>query len=145
MMEAYMGSIKHAAHYINKLSNKLRRKIDAFPSRAALSGSQGRALHFILAQNHDVFQKDIEEEFGLRPPTATQLLKKMEQDGLIHREVTAEDGRLKRIVVSEKALQYKDVVIADIMNLEELLTKDISQEEMKVFFKVVEKMMGNVS
>ena len=81
----------------------------------------------------------------MRPPTATQLLKKMEQDGLIHREVTAEDGRLKRIVVSEKALQYKDVVIADIMNLEELLTKDISQEEMKVFFKVVEKMMENVS
>ena len=69
----------------------------------------------------------------------------MEQDGLIHREVTAEDGRLKRIVVSEKALQYKNVVIADIMNLEELLTKDISQEEMKVFFKVVEKMMENVS
>ena len=130
-----MGTIKHAAHYINKLSNKLRRKIDAFPSRAALSGSQGRALHFILAQNHDIFQKDI----------ATQLLKKMEQDGLIHREVTAEDGRLKRIVVSEKALQYKNVVIADIMNLEELLTKDISQEEMKVFFKVVEKMMENVS
>ena len=136
---------KHAAHYINKLSNKLRRKIDAFPSRAMLSGSQGRVLHFVLAQNHDVFQKDIEEEFGLRPPTATQLLKKMEQDGLIHREVTAEDGRLKRIVVSEKALQYKNVVIADIMNLEELLTKDISQEEMKVFFKVVEKMMENVS
>ena len=93
----------------------------------------------------EIFQKDIEEEFGLRPPTATQLLKKMEQDGLIHREVTAEDGRLKRIVVSEKALQYKNVVIADIMNLEELLTKDISQEEMKVFFKVVEKMMENVS
>ena len=81
----------------------------------------------------------------MRPSTATQLLKKMEQDGLIHREVTAEDGRLKRIVVSEKALQYKNVVIADIMNLEELLTKDISQEEMKVFFKVVEKMMENVS
>ena len=36
-------------------------------------------------------------------------------------------------------------MIADIMNLEELLTKDISQEEMKVFFKVVEKMMENVS
>lgn len=140
-----MGSNKHAAHYINKLSNKLRRRIDAFPSRAVFSGSQGRALHFVLAQNHDVFQKDIEEEFSLRPPTATQLLKKMEQDGLIRREVTEEDGRLKRIVVREKALQYKDVVIGDIMNLEETLTKGIPQEEMDVFFKVIEKMMGNVS
>ena len=136
---------KHAAHYINKLSNKLRRKIDAFPSRAMLSGSQGRVLHFVLAQNHDVFQKDIEEEFGLRSPTATQLLKKMEQDGLIRREVMAEDGRLKRILVSEKALQYKDVVITDLINLEEELTKEIPQEEMDIFFRIIEKMMENVS
>ena len=114
---------KHAAHYINKLSNKLRRKIDAFPSRAMLSGSQGRVLHFVLAQNHDVFQKDIEEEFGLRPPTATQLLKKMEQDGLIRREV----------------------VITDLINLEEELTKEIPQEEMDIFFRIIEKMMENVS
>ena len=136
---------KHAAYYINKLSNKLRRKIDAFPRRAMLSGSQGRVLHFVLAQNHDVFQKDIEEEFGLRPPTATQLLKKMEQDGLIRREVMAEDGRLKRILVSEKALQYKDVVITDLINLEEELTKEIPQEEMDIFFRIIEKMMENVS
>ncbi len=136
---------KHAAYYINKLSNKLRRKIDAFPSRAMLSGSQGRVLHFVLAQNHDVFQKDIEEEFGLRSPTATQLLKKMEQDGLIRREVMAEDGRLKRILVSEKALQYKDVVITDLINLEEELTKEIPQEEMDIFFRIIEKMMENVS
>ena len=136
---------KHAAHYINKLSNKLRRRIDAFSSRAVFSGSQGRVLHFVLAQNHDVFQKDIEEEFSLRPPTATQLLKKMEQDGLIRREVMAEDGRLKRILVNEKALQYKDVVIEDLTNLEEALIRGISQEKMNIFFEVIEKMMENVS
>ncbi len=140
-----MGYHKHAAHFINKLSNKLRRKIDAFPSREAFSGSQGRVLHFVLAQGRDVFQKDIEEEFSLRPPTATQLLKKMEQGGLIRREVMADDGRMKRIIVNEKALQYKDVIIADITRLEEELIRGIPQEEMDVFFKVVEKMMENVS
>ena len=87
----------------------------------------------------------IEEEFSLRPPTATQLLKKMEQGGLIRREVMADDGRMKRIIVNEKALQYKDVVIADITRLEEELIRGIPQEEMDVFFKVVGKMMENVS
>lgn len=96
-----MDTSKHAARYINNLSNKLRRRIDAFASRAIFSGSQGRVLHFVLAQSHDVFQKDIEEEFGLRPPTATQILKKMEQSGLIRREVTAEDGRMKREVLPQ--------------------------------------------
>ena len=140
-----MDTSNHAARYINNLSNKLRRKIDAFSSRAVFSGSQGRVLHFVLAQGRDVFQKDIEEEFSLRPPTATQLLKKMEQGGLIRREVMADDGRMKRIIVNEKALQYKDVVIADITRLEEELIRGIPQEEMDVFFKVVEKMMENVS
>ena len=69
----------------------------------------------------------------------------MEQGGLIRREVMADDGRMKRIIVNEKALQYKDVVIADITRLEEELIRGIPQEEMDVFFKVVEKMMENVS
>ena len=102
-------------------------------------------LHFILAQSNDVFQKDIEEEYSLRPPTATELLKKMEKNGLIYREAMASDARMKRIVVSEKALQYKDMVIADITALEDELTKDIPQNELDIFFKVIEKMLDNIS
>ena len=136
---------KHAARYVSKLSNKLRRKIDAFSSKESFSGSQERVLHFIFAQSNDVFQKDIEEEYSLRPPTATELLKKMEKNGLIYRESMASDARMKRIVVSEKALQYKDMVIEDITALEDELTKDIPPNELDVFFKVIEKMLDNIS
>lgn len=71
-----MKQNRHAARYISKLSNKLRRKIDAFSSKDNFSGSQGKVLHFLLAQTNDIFQKDIEEEYSLRPSTATVLLKK---------------------------------------------------------------------
>ncbi len=140
-----MTHSKYAARYISKLSNKLRRKIDAFSSRENLSGSQGRVLHFLLAQTGDVFQKDIEEEYSLRPPTATELLKKMERDGLIHREAMPNDARMKRIIVSEKALQYRDVVVADITHLEDELTRGISSADMDTFFSVIEKMLDNIS
>lgn len=136
---------KHAARYISKLSNKLRRKIDAFSSREDFSGSQGKVLHFLLAQSNDVFQKDIEEEYSLRPSTATVLLKKMEKNGLIYREVSETDARWKKIIVSEKAMQYKDIVMADILNLEEELTKEISKNDLDVFFSVMEKMLDNMS
>lgn len=136
---------RHAARYIGKLSNKLRRKIDAFSSRENFSGSQGKVLHFLLAQTNDVFQKDIEEEYSLRPPTATVLLKKMEQNGLIYREAAENDARWKKIIVSEKALQYKDIVMADILNLEKELTQGISENDLDVFFSVVEKMLDNIS
>ncbi len=136
---------KHAARYISKLSNKLRRKIDAFSSREDFSGSQGKVLHFLLAQSNDVFQKDIEEEYSLRPSTATVLLKKMEKNGLIHREASEIDARWKKIIVSEKAMQYKDIVMADILNLEEELTRGISESDLDMFFSVIEKMLDNMS
>lgn len=97
-----MNYIKYAGHDISKLSNKIRRKMDAFSTKESFSGSQGRVLHFLLAQTEDVFQKDIEEEYSLRPPTATALLKKMEENGLIFRESLPNDGRMKKIVVTEK-------------------------------------------
>ena len=69
----------------------------------------------------------------------------MEKNGLIHREAMADDARLKRIILDEKALQYKDVVLADITNLEEELTAGIAEEDLDVFCRVIEKMMANIS
>ncbi|MDD3252205.1 MAG: MarR family winged helix-turn-helix transcriptional regulator [Lachnospiraceae bacterium] len=134
-----------AARYVSKLSNKLRRKLDMLSSRKEFSGSQGRTLHFLLAQTEDIFQKDLEEEYSIRPSTATELLKQMEKNGLIVREPTAYDNRLKKIVVTEKALRYQEQVIGDLTALEESLVRDIPEADLQVFFKVIEKMMDNLS
>ncbi len=135
---------RHAARYVSKLSNKLRRRIDAFSTRGRMSGSQGRALHFLLAQQDDVFQKDIEDEFSLRPSTATQLLKSMERDGLIRREPLPRDARRKRIVVTDKALAYRAAVMADIQGLEAELTRGVDADDLEVFFRVIEQMLDNM-
>lgn len=68
----------------------------------------------------------------------------MEKNGLIRREAVSYDARLKKIIASEKAMQYKDQVVSDLTNLEEELTKDIGPEELEIFFRVIEKMMNNV-
>ena len=136
---------QNATRYISKLSNKLRRKFDMLSSRKEFSGSQGRTLRFLLSQTEDIYQKDIEEEYSIRPSTATQLLKQMEKNGLIIREPEAYDNRLKMIVVTDKALLYKQQVIEDLTTLEETLIKGISETDLQVFFRVTEKMMDNLS
>ena len=71
-----------AMRSIKRLSNGIRREMCAAFGSGMFSGAQGRTLHFLLAHTKsDIFQKDIEEEFGLRPPTATALLKELEQRG----------------------------------------------------------------
>lgn len=136
---------RSAARSVSKLSNKLRRRIDALSSKRELSGAQGKVLHFLLAQTEDVFQKDIEEEYGLRPPSASELLKKMENNGLIRRESLPQDARMKRIIVCEKAMRYRESVLEDLTALEEDLLRGIPEQDQKVFFRVIDQMLENVS
>ncbi len=138
---------KIAMRSIKRLSNGISREMCAAFGSGMFSGAQGRTLHFILAAHpdEDVFQKDIEEEFGLRPPTASALLKELEQRGLIRKEPVSFDARRKKLVATEKALQYKDCVLAGLGKLEQKLTAGIPKEEMEVFFAVTDKMLTNLA
>lgn len=136
---------RSAARYVSKLSNKVRRQIDALASRKEFSGAQGRTLHFLLAQPGEVFQKDIEEEYSIRPSTATEMLKQMEKNGLITREPVAYDNRLKRIVLTDKARRYQQQVVDGLTDLEERMIRGIPAQDMEIFFDVMEKMMDNLS
>ena len=135
-----------AMRSIKRLSNGISREMCAAFGSGMFSGAQGRTLHFLLAHTkRDIFQKDIEEEFGLRPPTATALLKELEQRGLIRKEPVPYDARKKKIVVTEEALQYKDCVLKGLKELDQKLTAGISDEEMQVFFYVTDKMLDNLA
>ena len=65
---------------INKISNRLRRRSKAVQEAIGISGAQGNILSYILAEGEkrSIYQKDIEQEFGLRPSTATEVLKTLE-------------------------------------------------------------------
>ena len=120
---------------VGMLSNLIRRHFSTFSFHGTLSGAQGKTLHFILArgQECDVFQKDIEEEYSLRPPTATKLLKDMD------------DARLKRIVATEKAMQYQELIHQSLEETEDRLTSGISSQDLAVFFRVINQMIRNMS
>ena len=129
-----------AMRSIKRLSNGISREMCAAFGSGMFSGAQGRTLHFLLAHTKiDIFQKDIEE------PTATALLKELEQRGLIRKEPVPYDARKKKIVVTEEALQYKDCVLKGLEELNQKLTAGISDEEMQVFFSVTDKMLKNLA
>lgn len=132
---------------IGMLSNLIRRHFSTFSFHDTLSPAQGKALHFILARSMDtdVFQKDVEEEYSLRPPTATKILKDMEKNGLIRRETVPYDARLKRIVVTEKGLQYQGMIRESLEETERRLTAGITEDDLATFFRVISRMIRNMS
>ncbi|MFV0441574.1 MAG: MarR family winged helix-turn-helix transcriptional regulator [Lachnospirales bacterium] len=128
------------------LSNKMRRKLDGLTVKDDCTSSQGRLLFFLLANNHrDIYQKNIEDEYGLRPSSASELLKKMEEKGLIRRESKSYDARLKKIIVTDKALSHEDSVVSECIKLEDKLLRGVSHEEMKIFSEIITRMIKNLA
>mgnify|MGYP001550859757 CR=1 FL=1 len=131
---------------INKISNRLRRRSKAVQEAIGISGAQGNILSYILAEGEKrrIYQKDIEQEFGLRPSTATEVLKTLEGRGLIRRIPDERDGRYKKIVFTERASEIESAIKDEIMKSERLLLTGISQEEKEEFLRIAEKMLGNL-
>lgn len=131
---------------INRISNRLRRRSKAIQATVGISGAQGNILDYILieSQNHSVYQKEIEAEFGLRPSTATETLNALEKNELICRIPDETDGRYKKIVFTEKAHLVKDALRGEITESEEILLRGISPEEQAEFLRIANIMLNNL-
>lgn len=141
-----MDNRKDAGRVVGMVSNQIKRQLDGIILNDTLTGMQGRFLHFILSHSseHDLFQKDLEEEFNLRRSTATGILQLMEKGGLLYRKSVDYDARLKKIVVTPKGKEQRERVKESLRAMEERLQRGISAEDLAVFFRVMEQMSKNL-
>lgn len=107
---------------------------------------QGQLLHYIIehSASGDVFQRDIEAAFTIRRPTATGILKLMEQNGLIRRESVPQDARLKKLIATEKALAMTRRTDEVLATAEADLTRGISEEDLTSFHRIILQMEQNL-
>lgn len=125
----------------------MRKELDALSTTDKVNGAQAWTLMYILVETEkrDLFQKDIEENYDIRPATATALLKRMELDGLITREMLENDNRKKRIVPTPAAKASKQKVWQHMMTVEDKITDSVDPEDLQIFFKVLHQMIANLS
>lgn len=131
---------------INKISHRLRRRSQAVQESIGISEAQGRILNYILAEGsrRNVYQKDIEEEFDLRAPTASSILRSLEKQEMISRVPDETDGRLKKLIFTEKADKIRLALEEEIVETERRLLDGITDEEQKMFLRLAEKMFHNL-
>ena len=74
--------------WVNILSHKVKRRLDSALSGMGINAFQCRVLHYIRVHYRDgpVFQRDVENSFGLSRSTATGILQHFEREGIICRE-----------------------------------------------------------
>lgn len=133
---------------LHRSSRLVKRYMDNDASKRyvdKMTGTHGWALGFFFHNRHrDVFQKDFEQEFNIRRSTASNILALIEKNGLIKREPVPYDARLKKITLTPKALDVQCVVDKAFEKLEDTIKEGITQEELEVFFIVIDKINSNL-
>lgn len=135
---------------MKSVNNLIRRNLDIRFAEAGLeeiSGMQGPMLGYIYdhSRKQDVYQKDLEQNFNIRRSTATVMLQNLEQKGYIVRESVAQDARLKRIILTDKAVEVNLAIRKQIDAFNEELEAGITEEEKEIFFRILDKVMQNLS
>ena len=124
---------------IGMLHNLLRRQMACMTEKTAnaanVTGMQAMIVHHLIIHEKqgDIFQKDLENAFQMRRSTATGILQLMEHD-----------GRLKRLVLTEQARAMDEYITERMPQMEQLLRQGITEDELKGWFAVCEKIRSNL-
>ncbi len=131
------------------LSNAIRRYVARSPIRqeiANITGTHGWIIGYLMNhENEDIYQRDLEREFGISRSTTSKMLALMESKELIAREKVLSDDRLKKIVLTDKARMVAEKIDTDNASTEAKLTEGFSQEELDTFRSYLERMLQNIS
>ena len=144
-----MNRSKAIGFVVGTLSNELKRQIDISVSKCDIEGitrMQCWVIGYILdnVEDKDIFQKDVEIVFNIRRSTATGILQLMEKNNLITREAVACDARLKKLILTEKALGIHRKIEAQINLVEQRIAKGLTEEEIQTFFGLIDKISKNI-
>lgn len=114
-------------------------------SKGPQSQLQGGIVGYLYHhQEQPVYQRDIEKEFRISGATATNTLQVMERNGLIVRKALDKDARLKRILMTEEAMQDHRRVEEQMNRMEQCMTRGLSAEETAELHRMLDIVMDNL-
>lgn len=135
---------------LKAINNMIRRSVDTQFAESGIieiSGMQGPMIGYIYdkSQVQEVFQRDLEKEFNIRRSTATVMLQNLEEKKMIVRVPVAHDARLKKIVLTEKAIEQHRLIREQIDAFNDNIEAGISPQEKQEFFRILDKIESNLT
>ena len=112
-----------------------------------MGGPQGQVVRFLdsRGENQDlVLIKDIEKELNISKSVASNLVKRMVQNGLVELEASPSDKRAKFVRLTDKSRSQMQEVKAFFERIDKQLMEDIDEDELLIFEKVLGQLQENI-
>ena len=112
-----------------------------------MGGPQGQVIRFLERREHEqelTLIKDIEQEFNITKSVASNLVKRMVQNGLVELEVSPSDKRAKFVHLTEKSRSQMKQIKSFFDRMNRSLLDGISEENLLIFEEVMGQLQANV-
>ena len=112
-----------------------------------MGGPQGQVIRFLDYREESeqaVLIKDIEQELNITKSVASNLVKRMVQNGLVELEVNPNDKRAKYVRLTDKSRSQMKQIKSFFDRIDRSLLDGISEEKLAVFEEVMGRLQANV-
>ena len=112
-----------------------------------MGGPKGQVIRFLDRREHEqelTLIKDIEQEFNITKSVASNLVKRMVQNGLVELEVSPSDKRAKFVHLTEKSRSQMKQIKSFFDRMNRSLLDGISEENLAIFEEVMGQLQANV-
>ena len=112
-----------------------------------MGGPQGQVIRFLDYREESgqaVLIKDIEQELNITKSVASNLVKRMVQNGLVELEASPSDKRAKFVRLTDKARSQMQQVKAFFERIDKQLMEGIDEDELLIFEKVLSQLQENI-
>ena len=130
---------------INNLIKEIVRKSHPDTGKPPLTQLQAGIMGYLFQnQEKSICQKHIEDKFNISGATVSNTLQVMEKNGLIIRSSMDEDARLKRITMTQTALQDHILVEEHMQMMERKMREGMNDTEQEELFRLLAVVRENM-
>lgn len=106
-------------------------------------GSGQYMFLLFLSNNEGVTQEEISCKLYIDKGTTAKALKKLEEQGYVKRAVDENDKRAYKVYLTDEGKNSIDSIYKILVNWNNILTYDFSEEEKEVALKLLKRMINN--
>ena len=142
-MDKPMLAFKRFGHQVHLMVQKEAKRCGI----EFMGGPQGQVIRFLDYREESeqvVLIKDIEQELNITKSVASNLVKRMVQNGLVELEVSPNDKRAKYVRLTDKSRSQMKPIKSFFDRMNRSLLDGISEENLAIFEEVMGQLQANV-
>lgn len=131
---------------VKQLNNIMECRFNHLLKQWDLTSSQFSVIMYLLHnQEQEVNQKMIEEEFLLKGPTVTGIVKRLAEKDFIRRRSDAQDRRINYLELTDKGQALESLVCTEITRLESETLRGISAKQIDLLEELLHQVLNNIT